>query len=458
MGEEAENLNDLETKMNDKLDKISKSLEQMKADRLSGAGQSTVVYGNRSDSLEQRVLDAFGRKSLKDLSEINVNDPYRWKHVSNEQKACIISLKENIDINRWIAQGLYGGRKDGSDERNAHCKQVLETRFAKEELIPMLKAFNTTDFSNWLPETVTAAYIDEFELAKQVPGLFREIRMNSNPFNLSVKTSNTTAKIATEGAALSADSFTVGRIVFDATKLSEYFPISTELDEDSAPPVLRIAREELIESQIRAITQINLNGDDSGTHMDNDTDGGAANLAQKAAKGLRKIALDNSGNGSVVTFSSGVTVAKLDEMRTAMGKFGVNVRDLCYIMSPTTYHQAVNLDDVSSLDQIGNNATLITGVLAFFRGVTIIIAEQVREDVAATGVNTLAGPNDKGVIHLVNKRRFMHGIRRPIRTRVMMDNADQDRFLLNSLQRYDFQGHVQDADEVSSVLGIDITV
>lgn len=453
-----EQISDLEKKVDQKLESISKGLEEMKAAKLSGAGQQSAVYGNRSDSLEQKLLDSFGRKSIKDLCELNVNDPYRWKHVSPEQKSCVLSLKENIDLNRWIAQGIYGGKRDGK-ERAAHCKEVLETRFAKEELIPMLKAFNTTDFGNWLPETVTSAYIDEFELEKMVPGLFREIRMNTNPFNLSVKTSNTTAKIATEGAALAADSFDVGRVVFDTNKISEHFPISTELDEDSAPPVLRIAREELIESQIRAITEICLNGDDSGTHMDNDTDVGAANLAQKAAKGLRKLALDNSANGSVVDFSAaGVTVAKLDEMRTAMGKFGVNVRDLAYVASPSLYHQMVNLAEVSSIDQIGNNATLLTGSLAFFRGVEIIIAEQVREDVDATGVNSVAGPNTFGCLYLVNKRRFMHGIRRPISVRVMMDTADQDRFLLNSIQRYDFKGHAQDAGEVSSVLGVNVTV
>jgi hypothetical protein len=145
-------------------------------------------------------------------------------------------------------------------------------------------------------------------------------------------------------------------------------------------------------------------------------------------------------------------------MRTAMGKFGVQVRDLAYIVSPTVYHQMVNLDEVSSVDQVGNAATLLSGALAFFRGIPIVIAEQCREDVSASGVNTGAGPNDKGVAYLVNKRRFLMGMRRPMRARVMLDLPDQDRWLLSSLSRWSFQGHAQGADEVSSVLAIDITV
>lgn len=455
---EAAQVNLTEKSVLEKIDKISKSLEESKALKLSGAGQSNQVFGNRSDSFEQKCLSSFGRKSVRDLFNVNVAQPKRFDHVPKEYKAAIISLKEALDINRIIAQTKYGGAKDISEERVANVPETLQTKFAQEELIPMIKAFSTTLQTDWVPETVTSQFIDEFQLDRKVPALFREIRMNTNPYNLSTKTSTTEAKTVAEGASLVADSFTTSKIVFDATKFQEHYVIPTETDEDVAPDILRIAREELTESQIRAMEQVWLNGDSTGTHMDFDTDGGAANLAAKAQKGLRKLALENSANGSVVTFSSGVTVAKLDEMRTAMGKFGIAVRDLAYIMSPTTYHQSVNLEEVSSMDQIGNNATLLGGSLAFFRGVELLISEFVRENVAASGVNTNAGPNDKGVMHLVNKRRYFTGMRRPIRIRVMQDLPNEDRWLLSSLSRWDIQGHPQDADEVSTVIGIDITV
>jgi hypothetical protein len=110
---------------------------------------------------------------------------------------------------------------------------------------------------------------------------------------------------------------------------------------------------------MRAMEQIKINGDDSGTHQDDDTDGGAGNLAAKAAKGLRKLGLANSANGSVVTFSSAVTTAKLDEMRKVMGKFGIQPRDLMYAFSPAGYHQAVSLDEVTSVEKFGPSATIL---------------------------------------------------------------------------------------------------
>lgn len=450
----------------DEIQVKQKEIENEKAAMLrgaSGANMHTHVYGNRSDSIEQRCLSSFGKSSFHQLLEVNVAHP-RFTHVPYELKSCIISMKENVDINRYIAQLIYDGPKDkskGDIETNSEVKAALHTRFAKEELIPMIKAFSSgsaSDGGAWIPTAISNVYIDEFELEKKVPSLFREIRMATNPFKLPVKTSHTVAKIAGESATFTADSFSVGTIDFDAKKFAEYFPLPEELNEDSAPDILRVAREELTESQIRAQIEVMLNGDDTATHMDFDTNAGAAYLAQKARKGLRKLALANSANGSVVTFSSAVTTAKLDEMRIAAGKFGISVRDCAYIFSPTVYGQALGLSEVSSYDKVGNNATLITGALAYFRGIPIVIAEQVRENVAATGVNTTGGPNTKGVLYLVNKRRFFVGMRRPIRVRVQMDLPDQDRWMLSSATRWDFRGHAQSATEQSTILGIDVTV
>ena len=281
--------------------------------------------------------------------------------------------------------------------------------------------------------------------------------MPTNPWKLSVQKAVTEAKIAAEKTALTDTNFQTDTIDFDATKLGEFYCLPEELNEDSAPPILAIARAEVAEAQMRALEQIVINGDDSGTHQDNDTDGGAANLAAKMTKGLRKLALDNTANGSVVTFSSAVSTAKLDEMRKVMGKFGINPRDLMYIFSPAGYHQAVALDEVTSVEKFGPAATILSGALAAFRGIEVGISEYVRDDLAATGVNTLAGPNDKTTILLVNKTRFYWGRRRPIRVRVQMDLPDQDRWLLASYQRVDFQGHAQSASEVSAVVGIDVT-
>lgn len=430
------------------------------------AGQAGQVVGNRSNSMESRCLQAFGVSNPEKLLTLNVGRP-AFAGVDIGYKEMVRSYKEAVDVSRFIAQIFYRdnldiearrGSKD-QQEQNAQVKNILNSHFAKDHLIPMLKAFGTTVAGGgleWIPTAVAVQYVEEYELEKKVANFFREMPMPTNPFKLPVQTGVTVARLATEGVAMTGSNFNTTNITFDSRKLGEFYPLSEELNEDSAPAILALGRMEVAEAQIRARETVILNGDDTGTHMDNDVT--AADDARKLRKGLRKLALANSANGSVVTFSSAVTTAKLDEMRAAMGKFGVNVRDLAYIFSPTTYNQAVNLPEVTSVEKFGPQATILSGTLAAFRGIPIMTSEFVRENVAATGVNTLAGPNTKGLVYLVNARRFWVGVRRPIVVRVQQDLPDHDRYLLASYSRIDFKGHEQNANEVSTVLGIDVTL
>jgi hypothetical protein len=449
------------------IDKQSKEAEAEKtkaaAIAAGGAAPEAPRTSTRSgSSFEAKTLAAFGKTHVKDLLDLNVHSK-RFGHVDPAHKAAVITLKENMDVARFIAQIFYdapldkGGREEKAD-RAAAVKNVLDTPFGRE-VAAQLKAFGTHTAgagSEWIPTALSAQFIEDFQLDRQVAAAFREMPMPTNPYKLTVQKNTTVARIAKEGVGMTGRNFGTANLTFDATKLGEFYPLSEELNEDSAPAILALARQEVGTAQIRARETIILNGDTTATHMDNDvTD---SDDARRLAKGLRKLGLANTANGGTVTFSSGVTTAKLDEMRTNMGKFGVSVSDLLYILGPTTYNQAVGLTEVSTVDKFGALATMLNGALAAFRGIPLMISEYVREDVAASGVNTSGGPNTKGVVYLVHKGRFWVGLRRPIRVRVMQDSVDQDRWLMGSYSRIDFQGMAQSANETSVVVGIDVTV
>jgi hypothetical protein len=277
--------------------------------------------------------------------------------------------------------------------------------------------------------------------------------MSSNPFELPVQSDVTTARIIAEGATMTQANFQTSVIQWNATKTGEFYVIPAELDEDSAPPILAIARGEVTRAQIRAREQVLVNGC-TGVHMDADTEAGSADQAQRLANGYRKLALDNT---ATVTFSgAAVTGVKLDEMRTAMGKFGTNPKELMWVFGPTGYAQALSIDQVSSVDQIGNAATLLSGTLSAYRGIPILISEFVRELNAAgvqDGVTT-----DKTVCHLINGTRFWLGVRRPIMTKISSSDPSEDTMELASYSRWDFKGHAQTATEVSTVMGYNIQI
>jgi hypothetical protein len=204
-----------------------------------------------------------------------------------------------------------------------------------------------------------------------------------------------------------------------------------------------------------------VNGDDSVTHMDSDITSAASN--QKAWKGLRKLALAAS---STVSFSGGaVSKTGLDSMRKLMGKYGTNPKELVWVVGPSAYAQLLNIDEVATVEKFGPQATVLTGALAVFRGIPIVVSEFVRENLNASGVYDGTTTN-RTVVHLANMRRFYVGMRRPIRVKVQQDaRSEYDRWQLVSYQRLDFKGHKQAGDvyaggatsaERSSILGINI--
>lgn len=449
-----EKANELTSRVESVLGKV-KELEEMKSNLIAGG---SLMVGSRSNSIESNAISAFGCSSLKELLVTNVADR-RFAHVPNEYKLNVIDLKKSLDIARMISQRFYGEQLDREVEGDfgVHLKSLTSHYFGKHMLAPRLKAYGSTTVGagdEWVPTLIASSYIEEYELEKKVCGLFKNITMLSNPFNLPVQTGVTTAKLVAEGATASAVNFTTAAISLSAKKAVEFHELPEELNEDSAAPIMELIRAELIKAQQRACETSVLNGDDSVSHQDSDVT--AASDFRKAYKGLRKLALANSANGSVVTFSSAVTKAKLDEMRQAMGKHGVNPRELAWIFSPQGYAQALATDEVTSVDKFGPQATILTGALSAYRGIPVVVSEFMREDLNVSGVYDGVTTNNTCVL-LVNKERFYMGQKRPIKIKIQPNLPQIDSWLMASYQRIAFAGHTQGAAEVSVVIGIDVT-
>lgn len=451
---------ELETKANElKIEnqKIKETLKELEAEKIKA------FNSNVSGSDEKKLLRAFGVPTFKELVNVNTALP-AYAHVPTETKLEVLALKKEIDTARYISQMFYGGQRDSGTEDDAKigvCKTLFSSKYAKNrDLEARIKAFGTGvsgSGAEWIYTTVSSAYLDEYLLDKQVMGLFQEINMTSNPFVLTKKTSGSMAKIVAEGAAATAQTFGTGKITFTASnKLVDYMELPEELNEDSAVDMLSVGRADLLEGMLNAFETALINGDTTATHMDSDVTDAAD--ARKSWKGLRKLSLANSANGSVVTFSTAVSDIKLDEMIAASDKFGVSPREAVWIVSPRIYNQMKSLSTVTTVDKFGALATYLTGVLAARSGIGIVLSEFCRNDLSATGVYDGVTTNNSAIL-LVNKTRFFLGKRRPIRIRVAMDsNAAYDRWQMAAYARYDFQGHVQSATEKSVIIGVDVSV
>lgn len=415
-------------------------------------------------SRELHVLSSFGCKHIGQLFEKNIAHP-RFNFVEPSIKMGALELKKDLEYARWIAQMFYNAPRDSKNfddgARASAVACILDTGFAKEvDLRGRLKAFGTDVTgagAEWIMTAVSSNFVEEYELERKVQALFREQPMSTNPFKLPVKKDGTKARIATEGGSHADSNFGTTDIEFDAIRLKELYWFPDELTEDSAPNLMEVGRSELMEAQMRAVEAAIINGDNSATHMDSDIHAGSATLCEKAWKGLRKLALANSANGSTHDFSNGaISTVLLDTLRIKGKKWMLSPREGVLIVGSTSYGQMLSLDEVSTVDQFGPMATMLTGVLSVFRGIPIVVSESVREDVNASGVYD-GTTTDRSFVIFANKRRFYVGRRAPIRMRVGMDpRAEYERFQLTSNQRVDFKGHDQSATELSTVIGYNV--
>jgi len=448
---DAEKLKALEERVN-KAEMAAKKAEEEKATIL--ASLSHLKTGQTTGALEQKALTMFGCPSVKELFAVNTAHP-DFSYVPEEVKGFVRTLKKDLDVSRAMQQIFHGESRDVADQI-ANVKGVLDGNyFAKHVLAPKLKAFGTDVVgagAEWVNRILSSSYIEEFELQRQVLDQFRSINMPSSPFDVPLQKDVTIARRQTQSCTpggIAKSNFGTGKLTMEAEKLVETMCLPEELNEDAAPDILALVRSEVVKAQSRAWETAILNGDDSNTHMDSDVV--STEDARTAWKGLRKLALANS---ATVDFAAGaLTVAKLREMRALMGPFGVNERDLVWICSTGGYHQFLALPEVTTVDKMGQLATILRGALTALDGIPIIISEYVREDLDATGV---FGGALKGV-HLVNRSRFMWGVRRPINVRAAIDpNIPGDSWSLASWWRGDFQGMEQSASETSTVFGINV--
>jgi HK97 family phage major capsid protein len=438
-----------------------KALEDEKAAAIaSGKGWAPVSRSGMSD--EQKAMRMFGVSHVKSLLTVNTAHP-RYRRVPDEYKHMVVELKKNMDTARFIAQLFHGQPLDriGQTEEKdfiAHVKGIFDTPFGREIAL-QVKAFGSTvsgSGDEWVPTAMAASYIEEYEQERVLASRVRTIPMPTNPFELTVMKNVTKARKATENTSATAATFGTDKLTFSATKLVEYYEIPEELNEDSAPDFLAAGRDEVVKAQDRAEEAAMLNGDDDGTHIDSDTQAGAADLCEKIWKGWRRQAIANSANGATVDASNALFSEAVGRtMRARMGKFGSNPGELLWIVGASVYTQLLALPSVITVDKFGPQATVLRGALAAYQGIPIVNAEYMREDLNATGVYDGLVTDRAGVL-LVNTTRWYLGQRRPIRVKLMQDLPKDDRWLLASYQRKDFKGHTQGAVEKSVIYGYNL--
>lgn len=411
-----------------KLKAAKADIEAYKAGRHSAA--ITAVEAKSFGQLEQKACSKWRVKSLNDLIRVNTGSK-EFRHIAPEGKALVRDIKESVDVALMCATYFK--------------KPVQDTKAYHDLVVPAIKAFGIDSGDagfEWIPTLVAESYIDEYNLERRISALFAEVKMPSNPFNMPVLSNGAVATILGEATEKSTkDTFSTSAVQLDAVKLSNQYALPEELQEDSAVDVMKVIRQELIEGQEKALEIAILEGDTAMTHQHTNSQFGAgapaADSSERAFDGLRKRAL--AAAAAKVNAAATLNESHLRSARKAMGKFGVNVGDLAWICGPKGQNEFMDLDDIRTLEQYGPQAPVLTGEVAKYEGIPVVVSEWLREDTDATGVNGASG-NTKLTVLLVNRKRFMVGLRRAVKIAVTQYRTAFDLWDMVSFSRYAFNG------------------
>lgn len=293
------------------------------------------------------------------------------------------------------------------------------------------KAMDTTDSSEWVPTGFSPELIKDVTQMSMIEQFHRHIVMPTNPYKVPIQAARATAYLASEQTAntsqtaysKSSGTSIAGNLTLTAKGLAVEVLTSKELEEDSIVAILPFLRAEIVAALARGVEEACLNGDTTATHMDSDIESAGATDRRTIWKGFRKHALEQSYSVDFGATGNGFDIETFRKVRAKLGKFGVNPKDLYWILSLNTYFAALSLKDthgnpaVLTLDKMGPDATIITGVLGMLDGAPVGVSEFSRDVLNASGVYE-AG-QAKSSILCVNRSGWVFGDRRDASVQVL---------------------------------------
>ena len=254
------------------------------------------------------------------------------------------------------------------------------------------KAVIPSDLTNWAAEEFSNTVIEALELELMVANLFKTIQMPTNRQTLSIpaRTANLSAYLIAPAADAVTSQIDDGKVSFTVKKMMAASIIADEADAELVAAVTDLTRTELVRALARGQEDACINGD---------TAFATANSPKKMFNGLRKI-----GNANSVDMGGvGITVAKVNAARKAMGIHGVNTNALVLIVNPEVYFQLVGLPEFLTVDKYGSMATLMTGEVGRIFSIPVVVTSYIANTLTTTGAD---GTGTTTEALLVNKDYF----------------------------------------------------
>ena len=259
----------------------------------------------------------------------------------------------------------------------------------------------------------------DVHLQTLVAPLVPSVAMPSNPFDIPRQLGDVNFYPGSENTASASTALGTGRTTLTAHELVGQVPYSFTLEEDAVIALLPEIRAGLVRNVAEVLDDVILNAD--RTAANNINADGATISASSAGKGQWLLGYDGIIHLPLVDNASqsndhGADVSDdmFNQIRARLGKYGVRPSQLAWVMDVNTFIRAQSISQFRTMDKLGPNATILTGMLGAVEGIPVIVSEQMRMADADGKVTDAGNDTDTGRLLIFNRTQWTQGFRREL--------------------------------------------
>ena len=406
-------LYDHHKKSNNRLDNLSKQIEDLKTATKIQHEKKAVGFnvGNNENGLNQFVKSDGGLRLLTNTEIIRTSNGDRpvqkaglldTKDPSCKWHEDLIRLTSERQIIRMAQHVPYTPKYDVK----------LQNHLSKapgnlQNAITKVFADTAGVGAEWIPDQFLPDLFSLYEVPRGLRALFNEITVDKS--TVLVPRLDAGGRPYLKGklsqddplSKYTASSITTGQKSINLAGFATLYNIDDAAAEDSLIPALPTLSRQIAADLTDAFEDALINADTTASHGDTGlgewnirSRWGASGLGgtsdhRRAFMGLRHYALD-IGASAKTDLSSALTYATFLAIRYKLGEIGTS--NVVCIVSPEVYIKYImGMDAVRTVDLYGPKASVVSGEVAQVGGVPIVVSRYLSADMHATGVYTGSG-------------------------------------------------------------------
>jgi HK97 family phage prohead protease len=317
----------------------------------------SVVKELQKDLTERKDEITAMRESKRQFSDRG-NSDWQKAFQSDIDDAWVMGLATGKGWNTDMARNVMNkvNTHSGVDVASADFEQTVSTNIERDiqlELVlaPLFREIQMTSATQILPIMPDAGYA-EFTANQAASG--SSPHGNLDPRGDAYDPAN--------GAGIAMTERTLS-----TKKLISQSYLGNETEEDAILPILPLIRESIIRSHARGIENALL----LGNHAD-----GVYGTGGAAFEGLVTMAGANKTQSATAFASESLTASMLLNARKNMGKWGMNPKDVIYIVNSTEYFNLLSDAEFQDVNLVGNMATKLSGEIGEVFGSKVIVCDE----------------------------------------------------------------------------------